>query len=378
MPPLWKLRRELFRIPRVIKRLLPYIFDYYFLTAYYDRFLLPCRTIYQGQKPLSGKVAIFVIYPIHGLKPSHLAALRYLTTSGYSPFLVSNFPLQTNDRNLVLANCWKLIERPNCGYDFGAYRDAILYIHTHQINLDRVALFNDSCWFPIPATSSWLYTAEANELDLVSSASNSFLKPPTTLELCTVNWAYDDSVPTFHLSSFSLLISGRLISNPDFITFWRRLRLSNQKKYTVTRCEMGLTKWVKASRYTFGTTLDISNLDIELAGLDMRSLKQVLQSMIVIEATLASEKAILVSEYRDSDCWKLSSISFILRVVYFQSIFESLPDYLIRYHEFGFLKKAPARYNVESARTMLSIANEVADNCDFDLPREVREVGSLD
>ena len=76
--------------------------------------------------------------------------------NNFTPLIVSNSPLSNKDKNLILEYSWVLIERKNFGYDFGGYRDGVLFISEKIIDLDKLILINDSTWFPIIDNNSFI------------------------------------------------------------------------------------------------------------------------------------------------------------------------------------------------------------------------------
>jgi lipopolysaccharide biosynthesis protein len=80
--------------------------------------------------------------------------------------VVSNLPLVPEERETLRRACWQLIERPNVGYDFGAYRDAILLLGPKLRDLERLVLVNDLLWFPV-GEADWIDDAERLEADLL-------------------------------------------------------------------------------------------------------------------------------------------------------------------------------------------------------------------
>ena len=378
--PLWKLRREIIRLlHRVFFGIPTLIFEYFLSTMFNDFYLSQHRSIYRGtlyQQHTSTprKIAVYAIYPITGLKPSHLTAVKHIADSGYSPLIVSNATLSNPDRDLLLKYGWKLIERPNFGRDFGAYRDAILHIQPIVQSISRLALLNDSCWFPIPSNLCWLRLAEACNRDLVGSTSNHIRQSRPLLGSQPQSWTYGDSNGRlFHLQSFSLLISGPMISNPGHFRFWKRLRLSQKYEKTIIRGEVGFSQWAKRSGYTLGSTVDLTRFDHDLAAMDALQLKRTLELLFVQSTHLAHKKSLLLKQYKDSSVW-MAMAKEMIHSVSGSGFVVAIPDHLIRSYEFGFLKKNLTRLGSEGAVQMLVIAKGLNDHCDFDLLSEVSEL----
>ena len=108
-----KLLKEIYRILKQIFYLPRYLTNFLFGTFYYDNFLAKSKIKYSGNLPLNEKIVIFLIFPDSGLTKYHLRTLRYFTRNNFTPLVVSNLPLSKEDKDLLLKNCWTLIERKN-------------------------------------------------------------------------------------------------------------------------------------------------------------------------------------------------------------------------------------------------------------------------
>ena len=104
---------------------------------------------FSGEIPLRNNIVIFLIFPEKGLKPSHLSTLNYFVNKKYSPLVISNCVLSAEDKIKIKRNSWFLIERKNYGYDFGGYRDGVLFLKDKLFKINNMILLNDSAWFPI-------------------------------------------------------------------------------------------------------------------------------------------------------------------------------------------------------------------------------------
>ena len=369
--------RKLKRIAMQTKKLPRHVLQLIFATYLYDKTTGHHRRIHRGDQPEARKVAIYLIYPLKGLQQSHIAAIKYISRSGYAPIVVSNLELRDEQRDLLLKSSQLLIERPNVGYDFGGYRDAILHLDLEHRSVERLALFNDSCWFPVPSESDWLAKAEQLNQDMVGSNSCRFI--PRRLEGGPEDfkWSYDPFVRKFFYSSYALLFSGEVARNPAFSKFWRKLPLFDDRTNAGRYGELGITKWIKRNGYSHGSTVEIRYLDRDLEELTCVELRKVLEAAVSpLSSQYVAVKLRLLDEFVDSDAWRMRVIPFILFLAYGGSLCYSMPDYLTRYHDFGLLKKAIARGNEDSAKVMKCIARRLDEQCEFDLYVEVAEVAA--
>ena len=229
-----KVRRELMRIITWAKKLPRHVLQLTFATYWYDLTIGRHKRVHRGDQPEARKVAVYLIYPVKGLKQSHIAAVKYILGSGYAPLVVSNLELSDDQRDCLLQWSWLLIERPNIGWDFGGYRDAILHLNLKHRSVERLALFNDSCWFPVPSESNWLAKAERLNRDMVGSMSCLFIRRRFGRKIESFEWSYDPDAQRFHYSSYALLFSGRVARSPAFNRFGEDCHFSMTKRMLVS------------------------------------------------------------------------------------------------------------------------------------------------
>ena len=379
-----KLLRELIR---PIKKLIfaPIrILDWLFVTPFYDYVLSRKRLITVGNQPFKSKIAIYVVYPVSGVKQSHIASLNYMVESGYSPLIVSNSTLSLKDRERLRGHCWKLIERPNFGYDFGGYREGVLHLNNQIQSIDYLALFNDSCWFPVPNNSNWLHTAERFNKDFVGSVPGYL-----NLEFVSKEQESREFIQLFlqrrkfHYCSFALLFSNSILSDSRFLQFWTTLKLSNCKRRTFRRGEIGLSRFAIKNSFTHGVTLNNSNFGAAIRTMSDRELKAVLSSLVIFEWSSkykgwSAEIETLTKEGDEIDDWRNRAIGLLRSATWKYSALFSLPEHLIKNHSFGFLKKSLCYTSRDSKRKMQEIVDELGEReWGFDLQDEAYELGRV-
>lgn len=186
-----------------------------------------------GALTVQGRAAIYMIFPADDLLASHVAALDYI--------VVSNLPLDPADEAVVLQKAAVLITRPNFGYDFAAYRDGLKYLTSIRADLDYLAIFNDSTWFPARPERNWMAEAEATGCDYVGSVFHCAMGREGKWDFRKDVWRTDPRFPTFHYGSYSLLIGKKVLTSPQFAQFWQDYRASNDKTKTIAHgCRGGV------------------------------------------------------------------------------------------------------------------------------------------
>ena len=168
-------------IKRILKQsfFLPYnIFGYLFSTYFYDFFLSNKKKIYSGNISLEAKILIYVIFPTNGLNEFHFRTLNYFLNRGYSPVVVSNIKLKKEDQEKIKNKSSFFIERENYGYDFGGWRDGIIFLKGKLTMLENLILMNDSTWFPVTEGNDFVDFIQKSKLDFVGATSHYGLERP--------------------------------------------------------------------------------------------------------------------------------------------------------------------------------------------------------
>ena len=354
---LWKLQRELLRFGKQVREFPEDLINYFFATRRYDRTRLDQIRMFDGKLPKSDRIAIFLIFPQTGLLQSHLHTLEYFRSKGYATLVVSNLPLSESDRKRLAENCWQIMERPNFGYDFGGYRDGVLHLSEDLQVLERLVLINDSVWFPLPGGRDWLNDVEALDVDFAGAASNYSTPRPKVNAFRSLKWSYSTNHSNFHICSFALCLRSKLFADEQFLQFWRNLSLSNKKNRTVRCGEIGLTQWVLRMGLSFGTTLNLKNLDCELNLLPMARLYEVAKNLIIFQND--ELKYLLINIIKNSKTSKEDLEKFILLAASRQGATYALATYLCTERNFPFLKKSPIKSSNDFKSVYLrSIKNE--------------------
>jgi len=374
MIPAWKLRRELKRLVRKATFLPLSLLAIPLSTPYYDFIVSRKRTTSPGHVPERDKIAIYVIFPHKGLARSHLKAIEHIAAKGYAPLVVSNLPLGDAEREEVLARCWRLIERPNYGYDFGGYRDGVLSIADRLGRLKRLVLLNDSCWFPLPGSDDWLGKAEALDADYVGAASSYAVVSPDPDDVDRMVWNFDTERKDFHYCSFALSMSGRVTADPKFLDFWKRFILSNVKARVVRRGEMGLTRWAVRHGFSHASVYDARRLDEEFRAMPEEDLLRLVERLVMIgDPRPYAKRRDILREMKANGIDRNRLEKFALLVVARLGMSYVLADHLIARRGFPFLKKSPIWIDDDSSRRYLEIIDKLEPEADY-IHAEAREL----
>ena len=231
--PIWKLKRELARIADQIMGLpqsiasLPARVSEPRRRRMHDAAFPHNLGLTDGTVTPAGRIAMLVLYQPTGLSASTFDTCRALLAGGYAPLVISNAPLSDAEKTGLAKISWRVVERPNFGYDFGAYRDGIRLIQTAGLSPDRLVLMNDSIWCEI--TPSLLSRIEGLEGDLTGLIQDEKVKHDIR-----------GGTPTdrVHIESYFLMVSGNLWRSAAFNCFWSEYPMSSFKQLTIKAGEI--------------------------------------------------------------------------------------------------------------------------------------------
>lgn len=358
MPQMWKIKRELLRAVRQFRNLPSNLFDAYLGRHYNDKILAKKRRILQGVQPASSRQAIYLMFPKHGLLETHRLAIEYLNRKGLSVTIVSNLPLTAEDEAAVLNLCHRYIERPNFGYDFGGYREAVLTIAPELPDMEQLVLLNDSAWFPLTDKTDWLDDVAALNVDFAGSVSHYGLPRPKAVDFREMTYEFETDHHHFHYGSYALSIGANVLKYPGFLQFWKELKFANKKDKAVRYGETGLSRWALNNGFTHGDTLGVSRLADKLNALSDQQLIDAAERIIIFDdkemRRLRHDPALKLQEMPREDL-----IRFLMTAAARQG-----PGYVIAYATtlaFGypFLKKLPVWHNPEAAEISLEILKTI-------------------
>lgn len=242
--PLWKLRRELARIGTTLVNLpatvasLPARRTEPARRAHFERNFDQLTRLTEGARAGGARIAVLLIYQPLGVAASVIETCRWLTAEGYATFVVSNGALQDKDRSSLVAETWRLLERPNFGYDFGGYRDAILLLRRWNLSPERLIVMNDSVWLPMVPDLMHQLEAAAAQADIVGLLKDAKVR-------------HDSSGGTetglYHLESYFYLFTASALNHEAFGSFWDAYQMTDNKPKTIKFGEIGFSRAMAAA-----------------------------------------------------------------------------------------------------------------------------------
>ena len=354
-PNFWKFKREAKRLWWQFSKLPTNLCDDLFKNKEYEKRHAAEIKVTKGVHGISSEVAIYLIFPSNGVKQSHLATLQQMVEEGIAPFIISNLPLSDQDRDMLTKHSWRIMERPNIGYDFGGYRDGVLFLREYLPKLQRFYILNDSAWI-IDAPQTWFQQVRALNVDFCGATSNYEVKRVAIQKFCDVEWILTPNHRNCYYASYALAFGPKILQDNFFISFWQRYKLSDDKKRVVRRGEIGLSQNVLSRNFSHATTCPVHNLDEEIAALDKRELDRVARLLILSGYPKLHELRckVLKSDFK-SERGREERIYLILIAVTLQAMAYALPAYTIPKRGFQFVKKSPIWLTREGSDATLAV-----------------------
>lgn len=220
--PYWKIRRELKRIGQQLQGL-PELWSEPRIQKRHDDSFETGFPLYCGRLERAEKIALLLVYQPDQLCKSILYSCEVLARQGYAPLVVANGGLQQADRTILEPLVWQIMERPNVGYDFGGYRDGIRLLWKLGVSPQHLLVMNDSVWFPLQESSTFLTDLENAEGDI-----------------CGTVLRHRSGGIQF-LESYCYLIRSQVLNAPAFHSFWQEFRLTSNKYKVIRRGERGFS-----------------------------------------------------------------------------------------------------------------------------------------
>jgi hypothetical protein len=223
---LWKVKREALRVWFQFADKITEPYDRFHQRRYDANFTTVTKLI-DGKVEPSEKIALFFIFQDEDFSKSILVTCEYLFKKGFSVLVVSSGEIAKREIEKLLPFCWKILIRPNYGYDFGGYRDGLRFIAECNLEPERLVILNDSIWFPTYQTTRLVEKLEDANLPFNS---------PVFINIA------DRSIENRHFQSFFFLLQKDALESEAFINYWKHYRVSSIKRIVLKLGEKGFSQ----------------------------------------------------------------------------------------------------------------------------------------
>ena len=330
---LWKIERELRRLGQQLQA----VPEFFFEPAtrwWHDRRRAHRLKTSAGDAPLGGKVAVYLVYQPQGLAGSTLLACEHLRACGYAPMVVSNAPLSAEDRRRLQQSAWRVVERPNFGYDFGGYRDGIWLLQQWQVSPTHLILMNDSIWYPARRDDRTVERMEAMPEDF-----------------CGILRLGDDHErtgrrrrPAF-LGSFFLMFKQQALASAAFQQFWASYQCTGNKYKTIRRGERGISAAMRGAGLSWASVFGREQFHGLVQGASLPALRRMLDEVVIIDSRLDAERRQVMTLHDQAPPQEQPSLrprmeGLLITATSRVNIFSSAPISTLRDFHIPFIKKA--------------------------------------
>ncbi len=309
MIPAWKARRELLRVVEQLKTL-PLRLKDPALRKRYDQTRWDQIQVRGSAAPVSEKYCVLLVYQPAELPPSLVVTCDFMAAKGYNVLVVANGGLRPAAAEALEGHVWRLLERPNFGYDFGGYRDAIHFLDRSGILPQLLILLNDSIWFPVSTKSRVVERLEGSALDVTGL----LMHQPGRNDGPGKSGRRDRRAKSEFVESYLFALPRRTYSHPAFRRYWQDYPQTTLKSLTIKRGEIGFSKAMRAAGLSIGA---LSGRREFIAALEDRPtgfLEQTLRYAAYSDAEFDTEAQALKAMPKDLD-WPARARSHVARVV---------------------------------------------------------------
>ena len=320
----WVIKRELARSARHLK------FPFYAIAAPIQRYLhdrskAQNSRFTPGLQPRGAQLALYLLHQKDALLASTFETCQHLAAKGFSTLIVSNTPLAEADRQALAPYCFAMIERPNFGYDFGGYRDGVLWLLDNPGPVTRLLLLNDSVWFPTLPGEDFLAQLLASDCDLYGAIMSQRKR----------------HVSDRYVQSYAFGFSGKLVGTALFKRYWQHLNLQSDREWTIRRCERKMTAVFRSAGHKIGARWDFLDVEKALRQLGDAELIAVLQLEAKLEQKRGEVIGPLVARHGQPG-WRDEVEAYINSPKFRKFILLLHPSVWLPLH-FPFLKKSKER-----------------------------------
>lgn len=314
--PRWKVKRELGRIRQQLSAIPEAIWEP-IAQARHDRELIQRWPVSSGDHPALGKIAVILIFQPNGIAESLWRTLSHLSENEYAPFVVSNAPLLQKDVSRIASLSWRYMERPNFGYDFGGYKDAIRLIREWNIDPQRLLILNDSVWFPLVDGDETIRRLETLDADIAGS----ILRQRDEVSF---------------LESYIFSVSNSALHNEAFGAYWDQLKITSNKYKVIRRGERGFSVSMAKAGLRVRPLFTRNGFDDIIKGLTREQLIDSLRFAATLDQRLEAERRdLLRTPAGTEDCLRL-----IYRLLQKGLFYSTFPVIAAGHMGYPFMKKS--------------------------------------
>jgi rhamnosyltransferase len=161
---------------------------------------------------------------------------------------ISNSNLNDQQKFKLTGLYNSLIIRENKGFDFGAWKDALLQEGWNNLaTYDNVTLMNDSCFGPFYGMGNIYNRMEQMSIDFWGISGHTAMNYGMPIT--------DDPIPE-HIQSYFICFTKKIINDDVFQNFWKSLSYEKNIKIVIQKYESQLTPILKKNGYNYAVLIE--------------------------------------------------------------------------------------------------------------------------
>jgi hypothetical protein len=294
---------------------------------------------HDGPRALGDRIAALLIFQPGDLPGSLLETCDLLADLGYSVLIISNGPLKPEARGALLPHVWRLLERPNLGYDFGGYREAVMHLWDARLGPEELLIMNDSVWVIASAFPAFLARISAMETDVAGTVLRSKKGR---------RW----------LESYFFQLRRTALTSPAFRAFWQDYRLVDSKFGVIRQGERDFTVALAAGGVRIAALGDNPDFLARMRDAPDEELRLAITYAAPVTGALAEDRARLVAD-PTAPHWRTRVIAHIGTVLDDGRVWNSrFPVAGLRVMGFPFIKKSWEPINVDWRNCILDASRD--------------------
>jgi rhamnosyltransferase len=194
------------------------------------------------------RILYFVHYnKYNGLSDHVLYLLRTVRLLYTKVMVISNSPLSGEQSNKLSEVCDEILIRENKGFDFGAWKDAILKDGWEKLaSYDNLTLMNDTCFGPLFDLEMIYLKMEQKDIDFWGLTN--YRKDKHGIHAITK--------PADHIQSYFLCFNKNVINSDPFKIFWWNVKYKNRVGEVIRNYETRFTRILVRSGFRYSVILD--------------------------------------------------------------------------------------------------------------------------
>lgn len=291
--------------------------------------------IWQGHQPVQKDMAILVVYQRRSVPVSVLLTMQALIDEGFAVLVVSNSRLSRRDIKKLTPLAWNILQRPNLGYDFGAYRDGLWFIQSQGTEPESLLFLNDTIFFPVRTGDNSLRVLKNRPEDYVGLADGIFHEDARSFT--------DDWRETLHITSYFFLVRGAALKSGEFRDYWRHYQMSSDKWETVRRGEIGFFSAMQQAGVSYWALFEKDDILEKLKSFSTPELLTIARNLQTVQADVRSEWRQFLNETTTRTPDRSEILHHLTMVIRVTNTSDIIPYDGIRLLDFPMLKKTSIR-----------------------------------